>query len=468
MSCEETVDRLLTRAGALDQMNSRVDLNRTRVLRPETTAGTLVPTRRVARLERGSRYILPPPRNSTAPVSRSPAVGVYGGRSRSRNFPMAIRNVPLKRDLCEGGGLRTSDMCTGSRRHLALVAAAALVLDLVSCHKSPTNPSPSGPVTIVALKLVVPSEMAPGETVQLIANATRSDGSVENVTSRVEWTVRSDAASPVMSVTATGLATGRERGGEVVTARFDGRADESTIVVLPKGTFRLAGTVSDNGIGLEKATVTVISGVGEGLIAPTDTRGYYALYGVAGQVEVRATRDGYFDRTQQVNVTSHGSHSLEMVASRPSTDLSGTYTLTVSAEGASGRCLPGFPEPLKRRIYTATVEQTGADLSVSLSGVDFVIARDGSGNSFRGVVAATGEARFSIRPATVWDYDGPDVVEQLSDGTKLCVAGSILARSTPTGIFGTVDRSRGATIYRCSGSYISHSGCSIERFEMRR
>jgi hypothetical protein len=201
-----------------------------------------------------------------------------------------------------------------------------------------------------------------------------------------------------------------------VTARFDGRTDQATIVVLPKGTFRLAGTVSDNGIGLEKATVTVISGVGEGLIAPTDARGYYALYGVAGQVEVRATRDGYLDSSQQVNVTSHGSHSFEMVASRPRIDLGGTYTLTVSAEGTSGPCLP---EPLKRRIYTATVEQTGADLSVSLSGVDFVIARDGSGNSFRGVVAATGEATFSIRPATVWDYDGPDVVEQLSDGTAL-------------------------------------------------
>ena len=168
-------------------------------------------------------------------------------------------------------------MCTGSRRHFALIAVTALVLGLVSCQKSPTRPSPSGPVTIVGLTLVVPSEMAPGETVQLIANATKSDGSVENMTGQAEWTVPSDAASAVLSVTATGLATGRERGEEVVTARFDGRTDQATIVVLPKGTFRLAGSVSENGIGLEKATVTVISGVGEGLIAPTDARGYYAF-----------------------------------------------------------------------------------------------------------------------------------------------------------------------------------------------
>ena len=95
---------LVTRAGAIDQMNSRFDLNRTRVLRPETIAGTLVPTHRVARLERGSRYILLPPVTRPRRFSGSPAVGVYGGRSRSRNFPMAIRNVPLKRDLCEGEG----------------------------------------------------------------------------------------------------------------------------------------------------------------------------------------------------------------------------------------------------------------------------------------------------------------------------------------------------------------------------
>jgi hypothetical protein len=135
-----------------------------------------------------------------------------------------------------GRGLRTSDMCTRSRRHRALIVASAVVLDLVSCHKSPTSPSPSGPVTtVIGLTLVVPSEIPPGATVQLIANATKSDGSVENVTGPAEWTVRSDAASAVLSVTATGLATGRERGEEVVTARFDGRTDQATIVVLPRG-----------------------------------------------------------------------------------------------------------------------------------------------------------------------------------------------------------------------------------------
>src|SRR4029453_2689880 len=222
-------------------------------------------------------------------------------------------------------------MTQGSRRHFTLIAVAASALGLISCNKDPTSPSSTVAPAGVSLKLVAPSAIAPGQSVQLVANAIRADGSQVDVSSQVEWTVRSGAVSPVLSLTITGLATGRERGEEVVTARFAGRTDEARIFVLPAGTFRLAGTVSENSVGLEQATVTVTSGVGEGLMAPTDARGYYALYGVAGQVEVRATRDGYLDSTQLLNVTSHDSHSFEMVANRPRIDLSGTYTLPRSA-----------------------------------------------------------------------------------------------------------------------------------------
>ena len=56
-----------------------------------------------------------------------------------------------------------------------------------SCDKSPTSPRPpeqgrSTPVTTVTtvrIELVAPSEIAPGESVQLTANAIKSNGSVE-------------------------------------------------------------------------------------------------------------------------------------------------------------------------------------------------------------------------------------------------------------------------------------------------
>lgn len=62
-----------------------------------------------------------------------------------------------------------------------------------SCDKNPTSPrppqqpGPSSPVTTVRLELVAPAKIAPGESVQLAANAIKSDGSVENVSSKTNW-----------------------------------------------------------------------------------------------------------------------------------------------------------------------------------------------------------------------------------------------------------------------------------------
>jgi hypothetical protein len=72
-------------------------------------------------------------------------------------------------------------------------AAGALSLGLVSCDKSPTSPSPAtspAPSAFVRLELVAPQELALGESIQLAANAVKSDGSVENVTSQARWTVQ--------------------------------------------------------------------------------------------------------------------------------------------------------------------------------------------------------------------------------------------------------------------------------------
>lgn len=359
-------------------------------------------------------------------------------------------------------------MPAGSRR-LALSAAAALALGLVSCNKSPTSPPPAvpapSPVTIVALRLLAPSEIAPGESVQLTANAIKSDGSVENVSGQVEWVVRSVAASVAVSLTDTGVATGTERGESVVTARFEGRAAETTIFVLPKGTFRLAGVVSESGVALEGVKITVIAGVGAGLTAVTDVRGDYALYGVAGPVQIRASLTGYVETTQGIEVAAHLLHSLELVSSRSRDDYAGIYSLTVTGTDTPGRpCAPGFPEALKRRVYVAHIEQTGADLEVSLSEADFIRGH------FRGAVTQSGKITFWIKPTSVWDYDEEEVAERLSDGTQLFVSGTIDARSTSTGISGTVSPSFGGSIWRSSvtGSYSQSSGCPLDRFEMVR
>ena len=103
----------------------------------------------------------------------------------------------------------------------------------------------------------MPREIAPGESFQLEAYAGYSDPPAD-VNNRVEWTT-SDTS--VIHVSSTGLVTGKNRGQAWVSARFAGGDPAGgQILVLPKGTFRLAGTIQESGFGIADVTVTVTAG----------------------------------------------------------------------------------------------------------------------------------------------------------------------------------------------------------------
>ena len=130
-----------------------------------------------------------------------------------------------------------------TRRWLVLSAAATLALASVSCGDGPTGPSPGGSSAPAradwpgaSLRL---GGYAPGESVQLTANAVRSDGSVENVTRQAQWTVES-VPTAVLALMESGLAAGGERGRALVKVQFADLTGEATIFVLPKGTFRIS------------------------------------------------------------------------------------------------------------------------------------------------------------------------------------------------------------------------------------
>ena len=327
-------------------------------------------------------------------------------------------------------------------RRVVAVAGAGLVLLFASCDKSPTSPRPPrqpGPppmVSTVRIELLAPPEIAPDETVQLTANATKSDGSVENVSSQAQWT---SATSEVLQLGSTGLATGRNRGEVFVTVRFGGLSATARIIVLPKGTFRLSGTVHEGGfVYLENVTVTVTSGVGEGLTAVTNVDGGYVLYGVSGLVKLHARREGYVDVVDQVPVTAHRDQFfLMMVPNRPLVDLRGTYTLTISTQSACPLAPRPFPDAARRRSYTANVTQDGGWLSVVLTGADFIV-HDGDWNDFVGRVTSTGEVRFYISP-TYYDYGRQfDIAERFGD-TALLIRGNVSTKATPELISGTLE-----------------------------
>ena len=331
-------------------------------------------------------------------------------------------------------------------RHAALIATTGLILTFASCDRSPTSPrlpqqpgptpGPT-PATVVRIELVAPSEIAPDESVQLTANAVKSDGSVENVSTQAQWTPLN---SQVVQLSSTGLATGKNRGEQFVTARFGGRSGSARIFVLPKGTFRLTGNIQESGFGLTNVTLTVISGVGEGLTALSGFNGSYVLYGVSGPVQIHSKKEGYLNSIQQVDVSAHRTHDFNMVAERQRQEYRGTYTLTISAASPCRFTSGTFPDDAKRRIYTATIAQDVGRLTVTLTDADFIVT-NGHGNRFVGLVDPSDRMSFQIGDAYSYYYyyysGNFDIVERFS-GTALLVSGIVGARGTPGRISGTL------------------------------
>jgi hypothetical protein len=332
----------------------------------------------------------------------------------------------------------------------------------VSCGDGPTAPSSSAhlPADFVRFELVTPQEIAPQESVQLRVHAFRADGSFENVTSQATWSARwvspqAVPSQPVLTVTPQGLATGGDRGRALVSARLGDQTTEATVYVVPKGTFSLVGTVAEDGTAVEGVTVIVIAGTGQNLWARTDVAGAYELYGVAGAVQIRASKEGYADSVQDSDVRAHRSLALELRPHQPWDNFAGTYTLTLAGD----RCQGMLPQV---RVYTARIDQAGAQLRVSLSGADF--RKDG--NRFAGTVKPNGDVGFVIRPVSPWDYDGFDFVERLPDGGDLIVGGVITARRTATGLAGNVEPSWDNGLYMRPNS--PNGICDAGRFDMEK
>jgi hypothetical protein len=357
-------------------------------------------------------------------------------------------------------------------RHIVFILTVGLGLVVASCDKSPTRPSgqptgtPAPPaVTVARIAIIAPASIEPGASVQLTANAIKSDGSVENVTSQTQWT---STNAGVLQVSSAGIVTARERGEANLNARYQNRNATAPMMVLPGGTFRLNGQVTDSGFPLEGVTVAVIGGTGEGLTTLTNTTGAYVFYGVAGQVRLHAKKDGYLNRIEELQVTENRAFGFEMKIDGQRRDLSGTYTLNLAATGCPSTRVP---DSAQNRSYAANVQQNGPQLTVRLSGADFIVT-GGHGDHFSGFASADGNVTFAIGDAyTYYYYSGHfDVVERLNPTSALLVSGNVNATSSPTLISGTLNGSisltQGTTapFTRFSGQCYSPD----HRFELRR
>jgi hypothetical protein len=360
-----------------------------------------------------------------------------------------------------------------SVRPVVVMLTIGVGLTVASCDKSPTRPSNlavagGGPAPVVVTRIEVsgPASVDPGGSAQLTARAIKSDGSAEDVTSQAQW---STSNVGVLQVGSGGVVTARVRGQALVTARHASRSGSLDILVLPSGTFKLTGQISEGGLPLEGVALSVIGGTGEGLTTVTNVNGTYALYGVAGRVRLHAKKEGFKNQVEEIDVAGNRELNFEMRFDGERDDLSGTYALQIEARGCAA-----LPEVARKRTYTASVEQQGGRLSVRLSGADFIVF-NGRGDHFNGSVNHDGSVTFSISNWFYYYYywystSEYDLVERLNADNAFVIAGTVNAKATSTGIAGdlqgmvAVTQGVVAPFNRLASSCVSSS----HHFEMRR
>jgi hypothetical protein len=368
-----------------------------------------------------------------------------------------------------------SDQSRGSRIGAVLV----LGLMVASCAESPTSPTQPGgprgtsnpaPVSIIRLEIRAPASIAPDQSAKLIANAVRSDGSVENVTERAQW---SSADSNLVRVGPGGIATAMQVGEAKVDASYQGPSGTvygtASVVVLVPGTFKVSGRITDNGTAVPHVAVTVLSGVGEGLTTVSQPDGVFSLYGVGGRTRLQASREGYLTKIEELEITAIVTHNFEIAPDRQRTDLSGNYVLTLRIGACDGRSAP-LPSEHKIHQYTATVVQQGPRLSVTLSGAVFIVS-NGRGDRFAGTLDPIDNVTFDLgKPDDIYLSEYADLVERVDGTTAFLVYGTVNAKASPTGIVGTLAGSF-ITADASHPSYWSRSGWCYSAghlFEMRR
>ena len=305
------------------------------------------------------------------------------------------------------------------------------------------DPNPASPIAR-SISLEGPERIAIGETVQFKAIADLTDGTRQDVTRQAQWSTEwlpPLGQPPVVSIDNPGVVTGRTGGQITVVATFQGQARAQPVTVLPQGTYRLTGHVSDSSwaVSVTDVLVEVVSGAGAGMSTLTNYFGSYYLFGAGGDTQLRFSKDGYHTVLRRIMIVDDHLYRVNLDPVRPYADVSGVHTVRIAAAAECGR---GFgsqqvPDDAAARTYSAAVKQAGAALRMTLNLPDGSIDIEGR-----------------LEPARVtwyipWptDYDAPFLlVDRISASRTLVVAGTVWALLSGTriegelaGVFGVSD-----------------------------
>lgn len=323
----------------------------------------------------------------------------------------------------------------------ALVAAAAALT--FTCDDPPSRlpTAPSAPA-FAGVEIIGPDTLAPGQTAQYSAAVRLSDGTIKAPSPDTPVTWRSSRPN-VQVDRDTGLATAAGAGEAALTAEVATggiRRGTKEVVVVPEGTYRLVGVVSDAEypeLRIAAARVEVTPG---SLVTTTGSDGTYRLYGVPPDAELSVSADGYLPVVRNLHLDRHGVEDVGLALPAPRLAISGPYTLAIDVDGPCSQ----LSQEERHRTYDALVTQDAFRLDVVLTEPRFRLDGSGKGNRFSGTVNSTG-ATFQLDSFSYYYYyyifGYPHVAEVLSDNTILVIAGSATTTSSAGGLSGTLNGS---------------------------
>jgi len=191
------------------------------------------------------------------------------------------------------------------RREFCVVLVMVLALLWSGCNKSPTSPTSTTSSTAVAnpagssaTRLTISgngSLTTIGETSQLTAMATFSDGTLKDVTRDANTTWTSNDPS-VITVSSNGLLTVVALGSTSISVSYRSTnfstGSGKTVTATPIGTFVIAGFVREPGqSGVPSVRVTETA---SGRVVQTNQNGNYSVAQLASnQAHLRFEKDGY-------------------------------------------------------------------------------------------------------------------------------------------------------------------------------
>ena len=336
-----------------------------------------------------------------------------------------------------------------------LAAFALLSLALAaSCDRTPTTPNPQAPPEpapepfIRRIELIAPPTLAPGATTQLRVIGHRSDGSTQDITGTATLGV---SAPDVLVVSQDGLLRALKLGESSVTAASVPFSSGREVVVVPDGTFRVTGRISESGTPtalLQNARVEVSGGPS----TFTDGVGIYRLYGVGGNSRLRVSKPDYVSQEIVLVITDHHVENIALTLASPRLQVAGTYQMRIEV---APECRGQIPAPFHTRQYTADVMQQGARIEGTVSGANF------SSNTFAGRVDAR-EVFLDILYDAYY-YGGGDLIEVVDEQTYLVFWGQASlvqsGRSLTGGLWGSImvfDRSPAARTPPKASCYAGH------------